>query len=646
MTSPARIESLLSARLFMSPQIVGDRIFFVSNLSGRMSLYAMDAGGGVPEPLIPPDIALQNPLLMAGYSFTVLPKLGKIVLMLDNNGDENYQPVVLPIEGGYPEHIFAEELADKRAHMLEADLKKNVLYFFAESRKEQLNHAYQADLGRGRIKELASSAYGPWFDSANESHTKAVLAEGYTAGDNILFLWEQGKNKRRLIFGKPLEKRKEGEKVQPSGMGNCQFVDSDKRLLLTHYLFDDSGGLGLIDLSKPQQVEPVAVKGLVHNGKGMLESLRRLGGKRYSLCYNIDGCSWLYEGTYSSAAREMKIDLVIAGRGKLSSGMLQSYRYDESGKVWAMSYSTATSPAQLYTVKGKNVQMHTRERVLGIPPGWLSEGEDASFKSFDGTRVSARLYLPPKSLKFEGPRPLVYYVHGGPQSQERPDFAWFSMPLIQFLAINGFAVFVPNVRGSSGYGLSYMKQVDRDWGGKDRLDHVHAMTEILPQDWRLDLSRAAVIGRSYGGYMTLTLASRHPRLWAAAVDMFGPYDLLKFYERMPETWKPTFALTMGDPVRDHDFFIERSPRTYIEQVRCPLLVIQGKNDPRVVERESRDLVEGLKAKGKEVEYLVFEDEGHDVIKFPNKVRCYNVITEFFWRRLSPQPWTKFPSMER
>ena len=100
-------------------------------------------------------------------------------------------------------------------------------------------------------------------------------------------------------------------------------------------------------------------------------------------------------------------------------------------------------------------------------------------------------------------------MHGGPQSQERPNFAWFSMPLIQILTLEGFAVFVPNARGSTGYGLSYTKRVDRDWGGQDRLDHVHAMTEVLPRDERVDVSRAGVVGRSYGGYMTLMLAGRH-----------------------------------------------------------------------------------------------------------------------------------------
>jgi pimeloyl-ACP methyl ester carboxylesterase len=637
LTNSPRIESLLSARLFMDPQVVGNRIFFISNMSGQMSLYAMDRGGSVPEPLIPPDIAMQNPMLIGGYSYCVLPKLGKIVLMLDRHGDENYQPVVVPIDGGYPEPIFSNELADKRVHMDAPDMKRNIVYFPTESRKEQMIYTYQADLRRMKLRLMGKGTWGPWLDTANETHDRAVLIDGYTAADNVLYLWEKGAKERRLLYGKPIEERKEGEIVPLNGISNSQFIEDDRGLIFITYLFDDAGGLGYIDLAKPEKITPVAVKGTVHEGRGMLESLHHLEEDRYSLCYNIDGCSWLYEGTYHTAAKEMRIEATVCGTVGLSSGMLQSHRYDKARKRWALTYSTATSPAQIYTVEGKErkVTRQTNERVLAIPPELLSPGEDASYESFDGTRVSARLYHPPASLGFEGMRPLVYYVHGGPQSQERPDFAWFSMPLIQFLAMNGFAIFVPNVRGSSGYGLNYMKQVDKDWGGKDRLDHVHAMTKVLPKDRRLDVSRAAVVGRSYGGYMTLTLAARHPDLWAAACDMFGPYDLIKFYDRIPETWKPTFALTMGDPVKDRDFFIERSPKTYIENVSCPLLVIQGKNDPRVVEKESMDLVEQLRSKGKDVEFLVFEDEGHDVIKFPNKVRCYNTIKEFFTSRLKP-----------
>jgi dipeptidyl aminopeptidase/acylaminoacyl peptidase len=317
--------------------------------------------------------------------------------------------------------------------------------------------------------------------------------------------------------------------------------------------------------------------------------------------------------------------------------VLESFSYDAGHDRYALSFSTATSPTQIYTVEGKareTVRCHTSERVLGVAATDLSAGEDASFTSFDGLRVSARLYLPAPSLGLSGPRPLVYYIHGGPQSQERPDFAWFSMPLIQLLTLRGFAVFVPNVRGSTGYGFEYMRRVVRDWGGQDRLDHVHAMTQVLPKDPRLDVRRAGVVGRSYGGYMTLTLAARDAALWSAAIDMFGPYDLVSFAERIPETWKPAMAFLLGDPVTERDVLVERSPKTYMDGLSCPLLVIQGKNDPRVVEGESRRLVDELRATGKDVDYLMFEDEGHDVLKFPNRVRCYDAIVEFFEKHLA------------
>ena len=116
--------------------------------------------------------------------------------------------------------------------------------------------------------------------------------------------------------------------------------------------------------------------------------------------------------------------------------------------------------------------------------------------------------------------------------------------------------------------------------------------------------------------------------------MFGPYDLFTFMDRLPETWKPYFALSVGDPERDKEFLVERSPKTHIENISCPLLVIQGQNDPRVVERESRDVVERLRALGRDVDYLVFEDEGHDVLKLANRVRCYETIVGFFEQHLS------------
>jgi pimeloyl-ACP methyl ester carboxylesterase len=633
-----RIESLLSARLFLAPQVVGDRIFFVSNLAGRLGLYAMDVGGSVPEPLLPPDIALQNPHLMEGSLFVVYPKLGKILAMIDRDGNEIYQPMFVPLEGGFPEPVFGHELKGSPSHCVDFDLDRAIAYFFVESRTEPLSTSYRAHLSERRLEKLAESKYGGIVDGVNESHTKAVVLDAYGVGDHVVYLHEAGADGLKLLYGRPLEEREPGEEVPPNAISDCQFVDGDRSILFFTSLWSDTYGLGLMELDSPSGARQVAIEGAVHEGVGELDKLAHLQGDRYLVGYNIDGCSWLYEGAFDRSAATMNLGTVLVGRGEFSDGVLESCRYDRDRDRYAISFSTAVSPTQIYTIEGPGrdaVTRHTRERVLGIASDALSRGEDASFTTYDGLRVSARLYLPASSLGYEGPRPLVYYLHGGPQSQERPDFAWFSMPLIQFLTLSGFAVFVPNVRGSTGYGFDYMKRVERDWGGQDRLDHVHAMTEVLPNDPRVDATRAGVVGRSYGGYMTLTLASRHHELWSAAVDMFGPYDLPGFASRVPETWKPFIAFMIGDPEKDRDFLLERSPATYIDGIACPLLVIQGKNDPRVVEVESRELVEKLKGKGKDVEYLMFEDEGHDVLKHENRVRCYNAITEFFRKHLRP-----------
>jgi pimeloyl-ACP methyl ester carboxylesterase len=632
-----RIESLLAARLFLAPQLVGDRIYFLSNLSGRLSLYVMDHGGSVPEPLLPPQIALQNPDLVEGDVFYVFPRLGQILIMLDHDGDENYQPMLIPLDGGLPEPAFGGALADSRSHCIRCDADRNLVYFASESRTEQMFTAWQGDLGSGALRKLGQSVWGAYFTGANADHTRVLLSDGYSMGDMTLSEWRAGEDGLRLLFGTPIDARAPGEDVPLNSLSNAYYTPGDRGLLLTTSLFEDSFGLGYLPLDDPQSIRPVPITGAVHTGAGELVSLEHLRDDRYLVGYNIDGCSWLYEGRYDDAARAMRLEAVICGQPPLANGTLESARYDTAGDRFALAFSTATSPTQIYTVEGpqrERLIQHTRERVIGIPQAWLAAGEDASFVSHDGLRVSARLYLPAADLGFSGPRPLVYYVHGGPQGQERPDFAWFSMPLIQFLTLNGFAVFVPNVRGSTGYGLSYTKRVDHDWGGQDRLDHVHAMG-LLAADPRLDTRRAAVVGRSYGGYMTLTLAARHPDLWSAAVDMFGPYNMLTFIDRVPETWKPYFSVAVGDPVRDHDFLVERSPSTYIDAIACPLLVIQGKNDPRVIEQESRDIVERLRAAGKTVEYLMFEDEGHDVLKFDNRVRCYNTITTFFTNLLQP-----------
>jgi hypothetical protein len=443
-----RIESLLSARLFLSPQLVGQRIYFISNLGGRLSLYAMDEGGSVPEPLLPPNIALQNPDLIDGHSFQVFPDLGKILIMLDQDGDENYQPMLLPLDGGFPEPVFAEELANTRVHLAFAKPDDNLAYFSVESRSAETMTSYQANLVTGEMVKLAESKWGAYPVAAAQDHQQVVIFDSYTMGDAAVYLWNKQNGKLNLLYGVPIEQREPGQQVPLSGIQALEFDSDGRGLLGVAALFTDTYGPVYLDLSNPQAgfVE-VRMEGAVHKGVGEMVGLRHLDGTRFAAAFNIDGCSWLYEAAFDRSAMTLHLNCAVAGAQQpLTNGVMESYDYDKSSDRFIVSFSTATSPTQIYTVAGPNrsqVTAHTRERVMGIAPELLSSGEDASFVSFDGTRISARLYMPAESLGFTGKRPLVYYIHGGPQGQERPDFAWFSMPLIQYLTLNGFAVLFP-----------------------------------------------------------------------------------------------------------------------------------------------------------------------------------------------------------
>lgn len=629
-----RIESLLAARSFLNPQIHAGRVYFISNLSGRLSLYVMDEAGSMPEALLPPNLALQNPELIGGYAFYVFPALQRILVMLDNDGDEHYRPMWIPITGGYPEPLGGDFFDSYRTRLIVVE--GLTALFNTESLTTPVNVAFRVDLDTGHIQELARSEWGAFPVAIYPDKQRVILGDGYTMGDIMLYdMLADGT--RRVLAGTPLEARTPGTSYPLTAFGAAAWVEPNG-LLLTTALFEDTYGLGYLDLDQPGVVHPVKVLGQVHRGVGELVNFECKDSDTFFVHYNIDGCSWTYEADYDAAHQEMKLLRVVIGQGETAGGETHGFFYNRDEDKIAFAHCTATTPTQIYVRPGRaraKARRLTNERPLGLAPDLLAPGEDASFVSHDGLRISARLYRPALALGFAGARPLVYYVHGGPQGQERPNFAWFSMPLIQFLTLNGFAVFVPNARGSTGYGLSYTKHVDRDWGGQDRLDHVWAMTQVLPQDPGVDVGRAGVVGRSYGGYMTLTLALRHPELWRAAVDMFGPYDLFTFMDRIPETWKAYFSLAVGDPEKDRDLLVERSPRTYINNLACPMLVIQGKNDPRVIEQESRDVVEQLRAIGKTADYLMFEDEGHDVLKFPNRVTCYNRITSFFAEHLRP-----------
>ena len=259
----------------------------------------------------------------------------------------------------------------------------------------------------------------------------------------------------------------------------------------------------------------------------------------------------------------------------------------------------------------------------------LAPMEPFSFTSRDGLTVHGYATFPPGAGR--SGLPMVLNVHGGPWARD----TWGFDPEAQWLANRGYLCVQVNYRGSTGYGKAFVNAGDREWGGRMQDDLTDAVAFATGQGWA-DPARVAIYGGSYGGYAALAGATFTPDLFCCAVDIVGPSNLKTLIETIPPYWAPMIAQfhrRVGDPAKDADFLWSRSPLSRARDIRIPLLIAQGANDPRVKQDESEQIVAALTEAGIEHEYLLFPDEGHGFAKPENRLRFYAAAERFLARHL-------------
>lgn len=259
----------------------------------------------------------------------------------------------------------------------------------------------------------------------------------------------------------------------------------------------------------------------------------------------------------------------------------------------------------------------------------LAAMEPFSFKARDGLVVHGYATFPPGA----GRRglPTVLNVHGGPWARNM----WGYDAEAQWLANRGYLCLQVNFRGSTGYGKAFLNAGDREWGGKMHEDLVDAVRYAVSQGWA-DPAKIAIYGASYGGYAALVGATFTPDVFCCAVDIVGPSNLKTLIETIPPYWAPMvsqFHRRVGNPETDADFLWSRSPLSRVKDIKVPLLIAQGANDPRVKQSESEQVVAALRAAGIDHEYMLFPDEGHGFAKPENRLRFYAAAERFLARHL-------------
>ncbi len=299
---------------------------------------------------------------------------------------------------------------------------------------------------------------------------------------------------------------------------------------------------------------------------------------------------------------------------------ITSVRFSNSGKFMVFFASADTSPANLYVMAMTDGSYKKLTNTLNpaIKESDLVASKVVRYTSFDGVEIPAILFRPHGS----GPAskaPALVWVHGGPGGQTRVGYS----ATIQFLVNHGYAVLGVNNRGSNGYGKTFFHKDDRNHGEGDLQDCVYGRTYLESQDW-VDGERIGIIGGSYGGYMVAAALTLTPDAFDVGVDLFGPTNWVRTLESIPAWWtdfRDSLYAEMGDPATDKERLHKISPLFHAKNIKKPLMVIQGANDPRVLRRESDEIVAEARKNGVPVEYLVFPDEGHGFLRKGNRIKA-------------------------
>lgn len=354
-------------------------------------------------------------------------------------------------------------------------------------------------------------------------------------------------------------------------------------------------------------------------------------GQRMALVTNEDGYSRL-ELFDVTAGWQYRQALPVPS---LPPCTLRDLTWSRDGRrlAFTMDVATDASDVWVWDVSEGILWRATRSARGGIPRERLVQPSLVRYSTFDDREIPAFLFLPqgkePRGL------PAVVYVHGGPESQYRPDFSNYIM-VTQYLVGCGYAVLAPNVRGSTGYGYEYQSLDDV----RKRMDSVTDLRYAvlwLCEQGIADPKRIAIMGRSYGGFMVLAALATYPDLWAAGVELVGIANWVTFLENTSPWRRKLREAEYGSLEHDRDFLAQISPIHHVDRIQAPLFVAHGANDPRVPVSEAEQIVSALRQRGIPVEYLRFDDEGHQFTKRANQLVTYPAIARFLEKYLGGNP---------
>lgn len=476
-------------------------------------------------------------------------------------------------------------------------------------RNPRLHDVYRVDLASGELtEEVVNPGYVSWL-ADKDLAVRAAFAPLPQGGFDLMVRDSSEDEWRRLLTISAAD-------IPPTGL--LAFSGDGKSLLAISSLDSDTGRLTLIDTVSGERKE------LAGDFKADV-----VGVMLHPDTHEPQVAAILKEGTeYRVLDSSVQADFDAVSR--LHAGDWELLGRNRADTAWLVEFSSATTPATYFHYERASgagrLLFDSRPDVSRYQ---LADIEPFSYPARDGLIIHGYLTFPPGGARTG--LPTVLSVHGGPQARNSPTFDSET----QWLANRGYLCVQVNFRGSTGYGKDFVTAGDREWGGKMQDDLTDAVDYAVKQGWA-DPGRVAIYGRSYGGYAALSGAAFTPDVFRCAVDIVGPSNLNTMLAAFPPYWTPMGAQIrrrVGNLETEQDFLWARSPLSRVDDIRIPILIAQGANDPRIKREESEQIVTALRQAGIDHEYILFADEGHCFDKPDNRLTFYARAERFLARHL-------------
>ena len=603
------IDRYLNIRSATSPALAPDgrRVVFLMNTTGTAQVWSVAPAGGWPEQLT----FYQDRVDFVRWSPNGTGLLfGKAV-----GGNENAQLYWMSPDGA---QVRALTDAPKVRYNFGAwahDGRR--IAYAANKRNPNFFDIYVMDVDSGReelvYQQDGDNGFAAW--SPDDKQIVVSRSSDTLSLDNDLYLVDVAT--RGVTHLTPHQ--------GAAQFGDVDFTRDGRALLLSTNVGGEWLTLSRLDLQS-KKIEPLDPTPWDIDATALSDD-----GTLIAYTFNRDGFSELYvrplkpDGTLGPKPAPVKLP---------AQGIVGGLEFAHDARRLAFSFNSATynPDVWLYDLKPRALTQLTHASRAGIPQTSFVEPELIHYKTFDGREIPAWYYKPGPPSTSAASLPVIVSVHGGPEGQERPAFN----AIYQYFLARGYAILATNVRGSTGYGKTYT-HLDDVRLREDSVKDLAAGVEWLKTTGGADPRRIAIMGGSYGGYMTYAAITLYPDLWAAAVAQRAIANFETNLRNTSGYRRKQREREYGTLEHDIDFLRAVSPIHKIERIRVPLMVVHGRNDPRVPYTEAEQIVKALHERNAPVDYILFDDEGHGVDKLANRLVLYPRIADFLDRYMKPQP---------